>query len=96
MWCVFYADGSVYSSTNGLPENAPMDGVGAISHIYEGEKFLHNGGDYYVWNGIIWICLNIIRDKQITDTILNGILMSEKEFKTLRSKAILWLHNQAL
>jgi hypothetical protein len=50
-WIIFYEDGSTFSSDDGGPGDAPVDGVliVAFSNINAGKVLLHSA-DYYAWH----------------------------------------------
>jgi hypothetical protein len=48
-WRIYYADGSTFDNTQGLPQDAPALGVIAIKHFIENEWRLQAFADYYIW-----------------------------------------------
>lgn len=60
MWRVWYDDGSTFSSSDGLPDDAPVDGVQIIMDYPSiGPRIVHQGMDYYWWMGDCWASGNI-------------------------------------
>ena len=54
-WIIYYDDGSTYSSDDGPPEDAPVDGVQVIMQaLSDGGRRIVQGGDYYWWLGDEW------------------------------------------
>jgi hypothetical protein len=47
-WTVFYADDSTFTSSDGDPEDAPLDGVLVIIDETHGRRIVQ-GHDYYAW-----------------------------------------------
>lgn len=54
-WCIFYDDGSTFSSKDGPAEMAPLDGVQAIVEwLSNGSPQIHEGCEFYFWTGDCW------------------------------------------
>lgn len=59
IWCVYYDDGSTFSSDDGAPEDAPLDGVLGIGQVDDdGRKNRFWGQDFYFWTGDGWAAGN--------------------------------------
>ena len=56
-WVIWYDDGSTYSSDDGAPETAPLDGIQGIREWDdEGTTARYLARDYYEWTGDGWRC----------------------------------------
>lgn len=54
-WKIYYDDKSAFTDLDGLPEDAPMDGVQIIMEYWpNGTRTIHQGSDYYWWCGDNW------------------------------------------
>lgn len=54
-WRIYYDDGSTFSSEDGLPEEAPLDGIQGIAQEKDnGVKEFHEGFEYYYWMDDCW------------------------------------------
>lgn len=55
VWRIYYADGSIFSNLDGLPEDAPPTGVICIKQLSAENRWeLQAISDYYIWNGKEW------------------------------------------
>lgn len=57
-WRVFYADGTVYDSAEGNPQDAPGLGVIVIVQEHKDKQerpYLQHMTDYYIWLGDRWL-----------------------------------------
>lgn len=54
-WCVYFDDGSVFSSNGTSAEDVPQDGVQVIVEWFDnGNVQIHEGSSYYWWTGDCW------------------------------------------
>lgn len=54
-WRIWYDDETTFSSEDGSPEDAPVDGVLIIIEYFDdGTKRITQGMDYLYWNGEGW------------------------------------------
>ena len=92
-WKIWYDDETSYASWDGLPEDAPAEGVQMIAEKRAGRTLLHNMGEVYIWDGVGWESASEAKENWPEGTVvLRGRLMDTKKFKTLREEAMLWLH----
>ncbi len=55
-YTIWYADETTYSSDDGAPDDAPVDGVLAVNERRVDNRILtHQGHEYYYWNGENWV-----------------------------------------
>ncbi len=58
-WKIWYDDGSTFSSDDGSPEEAPVDGILAILEKLTNNTILnHHGNEFYYWSGENWYAGN--------------------------------------
>ena len=86
-WKIYYGDGTTFSSEEGTPEAAPLEGVQAIAEHRDGRTLLHTGGEVYRWTGSGWRARPAARDVK-----RSGAEMELSAFKAIRSEAMEWLH----
>jgi hypothetical protein len=54
-WRVWYNNGTTFSNEDGLPEEAPLDGIQIIVEwLDNGQRHYHYGRDFYIWTGDRW------------------------------------------
>ena len=54
-WKIFYDDETTFSSDDGKPEIAPLDGIVVILERYDNKTFnIIFGHEFYFWNGDCW------------------------------------------
>lgn len=62
---IYYDHDPVFSSADGLPEDAPIDGVQVImDYQATGGRIIHQGMDYYWWLGETWAS-GMMRDLEL-------------------------------
>ena len=50
-WRIYYDDGSVFSSGDGTPEEAPSFGfICAVGYDEAGKRYIMHGWDHYCWD----------------------------------------------
>ena len=68
-WRIFYSDGSTFSSEDGTPHEAPIDGVVCIVYPDEmvGRVIMH-GWDWYYWVDEVdpWVSPDGMENEEIT------------------------------
>lgn len=86
-WRIHYDDGSTFTDKDGLPEDAPLDGVQAIEDIYpDGTRRIIQGNDYYWWLGENWAggsAKDLDRHLRRYKTIKFGRWINDSEYKSL-------------
>ena len=51
MWCIYYADGSTFSSDDGKPHEAPVEFfICALGYGEDGVRYILHGWNYYRWD----------------------------------------------
>ena len=63
-----------------------------IAEVYEGHKYVHMGGDHFLWNGEHWRCT---ADKVREGVYLDGLLISDVAFEQIKKLAFKWIMQQA-
>lgn len=59
-WRLYYDDGTTFSSEDGAPDEAPLDGVVGVGEEDDtGRRQTYWGADYYFWTGDGWAGGNI-------------------------------------
>jgi hypothetical protein len=56
-WCIFYDDGTTFSSEDGGPEAAPPSGVVVIATLEDGQEHpvtLHGKDGFFIWRDGAW------------------------------------------
>ena len=73
-WKIWYDDSTTFSSDDGSPHEAPVDGIVCISERFaNGRLEVHHGHDYYRWMGDCWAMGNqasLERWLRKTDTLI--------------------------
>ncbi len=55
-WKIWYDDGTTFSSDDGSPEDAPVDGILAILEKRSDNTIMnHQNNEYYYWTGENWV-----------------------------------------
>lgn len=63
-WRIYYADGSVFDSSQGNPEHAPATGIAVIAQVNplpDDRPCLQMMTDYYIWLGDQWLGCDLFR-----------------------------------
>ena len=59
-WKIWYDDGTPFTSDDGTPQDAPVDGILAILEKRADNTVMnHHGNDYYYWTGENWVSGNL-------------------------------------
>ncbi len=81
-WKIFYNNNFTFSSSDGIPSDAPSIGVLLIvqkgDDLDEWDYILHSS-DFYKWNDNKWI---------LSDNGLEGSLVDQKEWRQAKVEAI--------
>jgi hypothetical protein len=95
LWKIYYADGSTFSHEDGLPEEAPLDGVIVIvDHDKDGIRRYNYDRDFYIWLGDRWHC-GYQREfdtwvRNYMKQIKYGICVSDEDYKRIINGAMQW------
>lgn len=55
-WRIYYADGKTFCDEDGLPSEAPPDGIQVIvQRDPRAGRRIVSGNDFFVWDGTYWI-----------------------------------------
>ena len=93
-WIVYYDGGSTFTSDDGLPGDAPRDGVQVVScrHEHTGKLIWHSS-DYYCWQGE-WVPRNIVglhdylRQPGVEKIVLQGRGVAYHRFVEVYNRAV--------
>ena len=85
LWRVYYNDGTVFSSKDGVAEDAPLDGIQLIVEDRNGQPQYHWGREFYFWTGDCWQS-GYQADferwvRALTKQIKYGVVMTDEGFK---------------
>ncbi len=72
-WKIWYDNGKTFSSEDGPADEAPLDGVQVIvEKRSDRDSIVHQGRDYYFWNGENWVSGDIgSLEKWLRDVLPN-------------------------
>jgi len=87
MWCIYYADGSTFSSEDGEPHEAPAEFfICAIGYGEDGVRYIMHGWNYYRWDkeSKQWWGMD---DQGLKTTLRHGEVYAYKEGYTVTKTA---------
>jgi hypothetical protein len=94
-WCIWYDDRPPYTSKDGCPEGAPVDGVQHVKQVVKGRVELLTKREQYVWDGTQWIgpqrVLHPVLERLLRERcpeVKFGRLMDTEDYYNLRVEAI--------
>lgn len=105
-WCLFYADGRVFTSNDGEPGESPEYGlVGILQAHYQGTKTLH--GDYFAfYEGRWWnhdlegLLTELCHDARRFQCVRRGKYADDSTYLEITTrmehdrKHLIWQHRQ--
>ncbi len=86
-WCIFYTDGTTFSSEDGTPEDAPLDGIQVIADKLDGQPQYLYDRDFYFWTGDSWTH-GFQRDyecwvRSVARQVKYGVVTSEENYNRI-------------
>ncbi len=95
MWRIYYDNGSVFSSDDGAPESAPLDGVVVIVEwLKSGQPQYHKDRDFYIWLEDRWHS-GFERDFAVwvrchMKHLKHGVCISDAAYEAIAKEAMQW------
>lgn len=94
-WRIYYADGSTFSWTDGVPNEAPTRGfVCAVGYDEAGARYIMHGWDFYRWDidAQQWWGMDLFG---LMDALHRGIVFGFKEGRTVTKSVFRKLMDRA-
>ncbi len=91
-WIIYYDDGGTFSSDEGSPEEAPLDGIQVIADKLDGQPQYLFDRDFYYWTGDMWVH-GYQRDfecwvRSIAKQIKYGVVTSKENYDGILKEAL--------
>jgi hypothetical protein len=86
---IYYTDGTVWS---GPASEAPTEHVQIVAEVRDGRKYVHSGGDYFIFSEGAWRSTTAPPNGE--KVALEGELIDTDAFKQIKKEAFQWVLQQ--
>ncbi len=92
-WTIHYGDGGTFTSDDGPPEAAPVDGIQwIVERLPNGNTQHHRDRDFYYWTGDCWTA-GFERDfntwvRNLAPQIKYGVCIANADYERIAAEAI--------